>query len=248
MSVLETRQRPPSRSSVVEIVLTADSQAQNPSNPIRNLEICSLGDTVAAGGPRFAYPVVLDLHGVAVLVVGAGPVAARKVAGLAAAGRGRARRRPGGLGGDGGGARRRPRRHARAPAVPSRPTSTACASSSRRPATDVDHAVAAAATAAGIWVNAADRPDDCTFILPAIARNGAVIDRRQHRRRQPGARPAAPRRGRAAAQRRRRRARRAARRGTGSDQGSRAGRPRTTTGTARSTPCCAGPPTARRVE
>ena len=36
----------------------------------------------------------LDLHGVAVLVVGAGPVAARKVAGLAAAGARRPRRRP----------------------------------------------------------------------------------------------------------------------------------------------------------
>ena len=35
---------------------------------------------------RFAYPVALDLHGVVVLVVGAGPVAARKVAGLASAG------------------------------------------------------------------------------------------------------------------------------------------------------------------
>ena len=37
--------------------------------------------------PRFGYPVALDLHGVVVLVVGAGPVAARKVAGLAAASR-----------------------------------------------------------------------------------------------------------------------------------------------------------------
>ena len=35
---------------------------------------------------NFAYPVVLDVSGVPVLVVGAGPVAARKVAGLAAAG------------------------------------------------------------------------------------------------------------------------------------------------------------------
>ncbi len=39
---------------------------------------------------------------------------------------------------------------------------------------DVDAAVAADATAAGIWVNAADRPADCTFILPAIARNGPL--------------------------------------------------------------------------
>jgi siroheme synthase-like protein len=39
---------------------------------------------------------------------------------------------------------------------------------------DVDAAVAAAATAAGIWVNAADQPEDCSFILPAIARNGPL--------------------------------------------------------------------------
>ena len=35
-------------------------------------------------------------------------------------------------------------------------------------------AVAADATAAGIWVNAADQPADCSFILPAIARNGPL--------------------------------------------------------------------------
>ena len=38
----------------------------------------------------------------------------------------------------------------------------------------VDAAVAADATAAGIWVNAADQPADCSFILPAIARNGPL--------------------------------------------------------------------------
>jgi siroheme synthase-like protein len=41
-------------------------------------------------------------------------------------------------------------------------------------ARDVDASVAAAATAAGLWVNAADQPDDCSFILPAIARNGPL--------------------------------------------------------------------------
>ena len=40
--------------------------------------------------------------------------------------------------------------------------------------TVADGDVAAAATAAGLWVNAADRPDDCSFILPAVARNGSV--------------------------------------------------------------------------
>ena len=55
------------------------------------------------------------------------------------------------------------------------PTSTACASSSPPPAgRDVDAAVAADATAAGLWVNAADQPADCSFILPAVARNGPL--------------------------------------------------------------------------
>ncbi len=39
---------------------------------------------------------------------------------------------------------------------------------------DVDDAVAADATARGIWVNAADRPSACSFILPAVARNGPL--------------------------------------------------------------------------
>jgi precorrin-2 dehydrogenase len=116
---------------------------------------------------RFGYPVFLDLHGVPVLVVGAGPVAARKVAGLAAAGAlirvvapevssdldrrqvdelHQRRYEPGDLDG-----------------VRLVVTATGDA--------DVDAVVAADATAAGIWVNAADQPADCTFILPAVARN-----------------------------------------------------------------------------
>ena len=39
---------------------------------------------------------------------------------------------------------------------------------------DVDGAVFADADAAGIWVNSADDPAHCSFILPAVHRDGAV--------------------------------------------------------------------------
>ena len=38
----------------------------------------------------------------------------------------------------------------------------------------VDGAVAAEADAAGVWVNSADDPAHCSFILPAVHRDGAV--------------------------------------------------------------------------
>ncbi len=38
----------------------------------------------------------------------------------------------------------------------------------------VDGAVAAEADAAGVWVNSADDPEHCSFILPAVHRDGAV--------------------------------------------------------------------------
>jgi precorrin-2 dehydrogenase/sirohydrochlorin ferrochelatase len=119
---------------------------------------------------RFSYPVSLDLRGVLVLVVGGGPVGARKVAGLARAGalvRLVARevgdhivRRsvsevherefaPGDLDG-----------------VRLVVTATGIAT--------VDASIAAAARERGIWVNAADQPDDCDFILPAVHRSGRV--------------------------------------------------------------------------
>jgi len=123
---------------------------------------------------RFAYPVALDLHDVTVLVVGAGPIAARKVEGLAAAGAAvhvvapdvcpaieQAVR-------DGHVARlhMRPFESDDLEGVKLVITATGVA--------EVDADVAARATAAGIWVNAADQPADCTFILPAVARNGPL--------------------------------------------------------------------------
>jgi siroheme synthase-like protein len=119
---------------------------------------------------RFAYPVFLDLHEVPVLVVGGGPVGVRKAAGLLAAG-------------------------ARVRVVASRASDAISALDVdeliERPfeerdldgvrlvvtATGVestDRAIADAARARGVWVNAADQPDDCEFILPAITRAGSI--------------------------------------------------------------------------
>ena len=119
---------------------------------------------------RFQYPVSLDLTDVVVLVVGAGPVAARKVAGLAGAGAAVRVVAPDvseamdeGLIAE---LRRRPYEPADLDGVRLVVTATGDAA--------VDAGVAADATAAGIWVNAADQPADCTFILPAIARNGPL--------------------------------------------------------------------------
>jgi len=117
----------------------------------------------------FDYPIMLDLDGVPVLVVGGGRVAQRKVEGLL-------------------------RGHAQvtvvAPSIASElvdmPVTIV-----RRPyepgdlnhvrlaitATDdpaVNAAVAAEATRRGIWVNSADDPANCTFALPAVARDVEV--------------------------------------------------------------------------
>jgi precorrin-2 dehydrogenase/sirohydrochlorin ferrochelatase len=118
----------------------------------------------------FAYPVYLDLSEVPVLVVGAGPVAARKVEGLAAAGALVRVVAP-----DVSPALKRElvaelRQHRFAAADLDGVRLVVTATGDR----SVDAAVAEAATAAGLWVNAADQPADCTFILPAVARNGPL--------------------------------------------------------------------------
>lgn len=118
----------------------------------------------------FGFPVVLDLDGVPVLVVGGGVIASRKAAQLAEAGA---------------------RLTVVAPEVRDDLASIA-AEIRRRPydpsdiaghrlvmtATDVpsvNAAVASDATAAGVWVNSADDPANCSFILPAVTRRGSVV-------------------------------------------------------------------------
>ncbi|HUS43739.1 MAG TPA: bifunctional precorrin-2 dehydrogenase/sirohydrochlorin ferrochelatase [Ilumatobacteraceae bacterium] len=118
----------------------------------------------------FAYPVFLDLHDMHVLVVGGGPIGARKAQGLAAA----------------GALVRlvatdvsehldtatihdlRPRAFEPADLEGIRLVVTATGDEL------VDAAISAEARARGIWTNAADQPVDCEFILPAIARRGRV--------------------------------------------------------------------------
>jgi siroheme synthase-like protein len=120
--------------------------------------------------PRFAYPVFLDLHDVLVLVVGGGPIGARKVAGAHAAGA---------------------RVRLVATVVSDAVDRAHCAEVRERPFEDVDldgvrlvitatgdhdtdASIADAARARAIWTNAADQPVDCDFILPAIASTGRV--------------------------------------------------------------------------
>jgi siroheme synthase-like protein len=124
----------------------------------------------ALPAPTFAYPVVLDLHDVPVLVVGGGRVAARKAQGLAAAG---AAVRLVAIEVSGhvdstDVAEVHERAFAEHDLDDVRLVVTATGDA------DVDAAVAAAARRRGVWTNAADQPVDCDFILPAIARTGRL--------------------------------------------------------------------------
>jgi siroheme synthase-like protein len=116
------------------------------------------------------FPVALDLAGRPCLVVGGGPIAARKAKGLLDCGavltvvapaisEEMARLAPLTV-------ERRP--YARGEAGSYRLVITATG----RP--DVDGAVYDDAEAAGVWVNSADDPARCSFILPSVHRDGPV--------------------------------------------------------------------------
>jgi siroheme synthase-like protein len=125
-------------------------------------------------GPVFSYPVYLDLHGRAVLVVGAGPVAARKTAGLIAAGAAVTVVAPE-ISGDVRALDPPPvailvRGYDRSLLDELRPWLVITATDGA----EVNAQVARDAEAAGIWVNSADDPVNCGFILPAIHRQGDV--------------------------------------------------------------------------
>jgi precorrin-2 dehydrogenase len=117
----------------------------------------------------FDYPILLDLTGVPVLVVGGGRVALRKIEGLLEAGADVSvialevieaiRAQP---------VRVVTRRYESTDLDGVRLAITATDDRA------VNASVAAEATRRGIWVNSADDPANCGFTLPAVARHGAV--------------------------------------------------------------------------
>jgi len=120
------------------------------------------------------YPVVLDLGGRPVLVVGGGAVAERKVEGLRAAGASitvvspRVSARLAKMADDGD-IRVRRRSYRRSDL---RGVAIVFAATDDR---NVNAAVAADSRRRRIWVNAADDPDHCDFILPSVLRRGSLL-------------------------------------------------------------------------
>jgi precorrin-2 dehydrogenase/sirohydrochlorin ferrochelatase len=118
----------------------------------------------------FGYPVMLELREVPVLLVGGGFVASRKADGLVAAGARLTVVAP----------EIRPELVALAHRIEQRPYCSADLDGHQlvMTATDdpaVNAQVAFDARAAGLWVNSADDPANCTFILPAVVRRGPVV-------------------------------------------------------------------------
>ncbi len=117
----------------------------------------------------FDYPIMLDLTGVPVLVVGGGRVALRKIEGLLNVGADVTTVAPHVVD-----AIRALPVH-----VAIRPYESNDLDAVRLVITATDDAavnatVAAEATRRGIWVNSADDPVNCTFTLPAVTRAGTV--------------------------------------------------------------------------
>ncbi len=117
----------------------------------------------------FPYPVFLDLAGVPVLLVGGGKIALRKAGGLAEAGAVITVVAPEVM----------PELVELAAHVARRPYADGEAGDYQLAITATDDplvnaCVAADARAAHVWVNSADDPQNCSFILPAIARRGLV--------------------------------------------------------------------------
>lgn len=117
-----------------------------------------------------SYAVNLDLTGRPVLVVGAGRVAARKVAGLLRAGASVTVVAPEAVPeiADDPDVRWFRRDYQRGEVASYRLAITATDDA------DVNAQVASDADTAGVFVNSADDPDNCSFTLPAIARRGDV--------------------------------------------------------------------------
>ena len=121
----------------------------------------------------FAYPVMLDLAGRPCLVVGGGPVAERKMDGLLAADARVTVVSPSltpallALAAE---ARLhwRPREYASGDAAGFALVMVATSDAS------VSEAIAAECRARGVWINCADDPGRCDFILPAVFRRGAL--------------------------------------------------------------------------
>ncbi len=123
--------------------------------------------------PTPFYPVSLDVTGRACLVVGGGPVAARKARTLLECGATVSVIAPSLS--DEMEALVEPTRAGRAPRLRQRRRRSASVSSSPRPGRpDVDGAVHDDAEAAGVWVNSADDRAHSSFILPAVHRDGPV--------------------------------------------------------------------------
>ncbi|HEV8298926.1 MAG TPA: bifunctional precorrin-2 dehydrogenase/sirohydrochlorin ferrochelatase [Acidimicrobiales bacterium] len=116
------------------------------------------------------YPVNLDLVDVPCLVVGGGPVARRKVLSLLESGAVVTVVAPAAIPElrDDPRIRWHEREYRRGEAASYRVAVAATG------ANDVDTQVANDARAAGVPVNVADGPDDCTFTLPAVVRRGDV--------------------------------------------------------------------------